>query len=123
MVQVIRFMKFTGTKRDSWVFVPLILHALGLIEHGGRTQTMAGSQWTKWVDGYKADFASREIKTDEDLWAKAMQTQLYLETLEILQRLHPKWERELRRHAITAPYSLVDCVTCLDRGLSQLISR
>ena len=56
------FLCAPGTKKDSWVFVPLILHALGLIEHGGRTQTMAGSRWTQWVDGYKADFASREIK-------------------------------------------------------------
>ena len=51
-----------------------------------------------------------EKRANEDLWAKAMQVLLSngtapasLETLEILQRLHPKRHRELRRHAITAP--------------------
>ena len=56
-----------------------------------------------------------EKRANEDLWAtrcrylsKPVQMErgtapASLETLEILQRLHPKRHRELRRHAITAP--------------------
>ena len=48
----------------TWCLIPLIHQALGLITHGGKTQTIAGERWLDWVDAYKRDFIQRRITPD-----------------------------------------------------------
>ena len=51
-----------GVITYSWAFMPLIRCALGMIDHGGGTQTSAGdATWARWVAAYAAAFNARAI--------------------------------------------------------------
>ena len=51
--------------RFSWIFVPLVRCALGLDEHGGMVQVMAGDKlWVELRDHYAAEFTRSGVTVD-----------------------------------------------------------
>ena len=54
--------------RFSWLYVPLIRCALGLDDHGGMVEVVAGKLWPELRDHYSAEFTRTNVSADALPW-------------------------------------------------------